>query len=196
MHWIHAIKERKIRKGRFSIMTHYIHRQLLTLQYLEMQVALLVKVLNVIKLALGLLFFFTFSLMDSHYLYLGWSLSLVMGHWELYSTPSLLGTFFSITSVHNGGRWWFLCCYMTVRLIEQPLCSYAHDQECHHMIVSLITWLSVSLTYLPLTLYSHSTMHSQLLLFADWATLCVPYPTLPYSLLCDCGQSLSVASLH
>ena len=46
----------------------------------------------VMKLATGL----SFSLMDGHYLYLEWSLSLIMGHWELYSTLSLLGTFFSI----------------------------------------------------------------------------------------------------
>ena len=194
MHWIHAIKERKIRKGRFSIMTHYIHRQLLTLQYLEMQVALLVKVLNVIKLALGLLFFFTFSLMDSHYLYLGWSLPLIMGHWELYSTLSLLGTFFFLyfslfSSAHYGGKWWFLCSYMTVRLIEQPLHSWAHDQECQHMIVSLIMWLSVSLASLPLALYSHSMTHSQLLLYADWVYVC---PTLHYPIL----YFLTVVSLY
>ena len=44
MRQIHAIKERKIRKGRFSITTHYICRQSLTLQFLEMQASLLVEI--------------------------------------------------------------------------------------------------------------------------------------------------------
>src|SRR5258706_10836371 len=35
-------------------------------------------------------------------------------------------------------------------------------------------------------------MHSVLLLCADRATLCVPYSTLPYSLLLDCGHTLLV----
>ena len=48
------------------------------------------------KLVTGLSFSLPFSLMDGHYLYFGQSLSLIMGHWELYSTLSLLGTFFSI----------------------------------------------------------------------------------------------------
>src|SRR5258706_13774844 len=33
-------------------------------------------------------------------------------------------------------------------------------------------------------------MHSVLLLYADEATLCVPYSTLPYSLLWGCGPTL------
>ncbi len=34
--------------------------------------------------------------------------------------------------------------------------------------------------------------HSVLLLYADWATLCAPYSTLPYSLLLGCGHILPV----
>src|SRR5258707_3846911 len=35
-------------------------------------------------------------------------------------------------------------------------------------------------------------MHSVLLLYADGATLCVPYSTLPYSLLLGCSHTLLV----
>ena len=64
----------------------------------------------VMKLATGLSFSLPFSLMDGHYLYLGQSLPLIMGHWELYSTLSLLGTFFFLyfslfSSAHYGGKW-------------------------------------------------------------------------------------------
>ena len=94
----------------------------------------------------------------------------------------------------------------TMLLGTWPRASSCGSQP-HHMTVSLTPYFTFYLTHNTLlpsplllsstsNLYSHSMTYSQLLLYADWATLCVPYSTLPYSLLLDYGQSLSVASLH
>ena len=45
-HRIHVIKERKIRQGKISTMTHCICRQSLTLQFLDTHAGLLVNILN------------------------------------------------------------------------------------------------------------------------------------------------------
>ena len=119
------------------------------------------------------------STWNSHYLW-SWDIGsftllyLYLGHFSL---------FFSINSAHYGGKWWFLCSHMTVRLIEQPLCSWAHDQECHHVIVSLITWQSVSLFILPFTLL---VMHSCLLHYYSALPLTfilTPWHTLSFSFM-------------
>src|SRR5258706_10175313 len=103
-----------------------------------------------------------------------------------YST--LLGTFF-LTLLYMcalyGGRWCSLChaSFVASSLsgCADLIMTFSVCGNCCHAIL-----------YPVGVFHDMCCMHSVLLLYADRATLCVPYSTLPYSLLLGCGHTLPV----